>query len=104
MLQTLTGHKNVVYALSFNLPFGDKVGTGSFDTTAKLWNIKDGTCLSTFRGHQGEIVCLSFDPQSLYMATGSMDKTAKVWNLETNQLLMDIDVNHLSKIRITKKK
>jgi len=36
-LQTLTGHKNVVYCLSFNNPFGDKVATGSFDKTAKVY-------------------------------------------------------------------
>jgi WD40 repeat protein len=33
---TLKGHKNVVYALSFNLPYGDKIATGSFDMTAKV--------------------------------------------------------------------
>ena len=92
MLQTLQGHTNVVYSLSFNLPYGDKVGTGSFDKTAKLWSVKDGKCLSTFRGHKSEIVALSFDPLSLYMATGSMDHTAKIWNLETNKLIMDLDV------------
>jgi dynein assembly factor with WDR repeat domains 1 len=32
----LKGHKNVVYAISFNLPYGDKVATGSFDATAKV--------------------------------------------------------------------
>jgi hypothetical protein len=26
----------VVYAISFNLPYGDKVATGSFDSTAKV--------------------------------------------------------------------
>ena len=33
---TLEGHKNVVYSLSFNNPFGDRVATGSFDKTAKV--------------------------------------------------------------------
>jgi dynein assembly factor with WDR repeat domains 1 len=36
MLHKLTGHKNVVYAIAFNVPFGDKVATGSFDSTAKV--------------------------------------------------------------------
>ena len=90
MLQKLKGHKNVVYSISFNLPYADKVGTGSFDQTAKLWNVKDGKCLTTFRGHNGEIVCLAFDPNSSQMVTGSMDKTAILWNLETEQKLFDI--------------
>jgi len=29
-------------------------------------------------GHDTEIVCLSFNPQSTTIATGSMDNTAKV--------------------------
>ena len=32
----LEGHKNVVYAISFNNPFGDKIATGSFDKTCKV--------------------------------------------------------------------
>ena len=35
-MHTLKGHKNAVYALSFNLPYGDKIATGSFDTYAKV--------------------------------------------------------------------
>ena len=36
-LCSLEWHKNVVYSLSFNNPFGDKVATGSFDKTAKVF-------------------------------------------------------------------
>lgn len=34
-LHTLEGHKNVVYAITFNNPFGDKVVTGSFDKASR---------------------------------------------------------------------
>jgi WD40 repeat protein len=34
-LHSLEGHKNVVYAIAFNNPFGDKIVSGSFDRTAK---------------------------------------------------------------------
>ncbi len=33
---TLEGHKNVVYSLAFNIPFGNRIATGSFDKTAKV--------------------------------------------------------------------
>jgi dynein assembly factor with WDR repeat domains 1 len=36
LVNKLVGHKSVVYAISFNLPYGDKVGTASFDATAKV--------------------------------------------------------------------
>ena len=83
MLQKLQGHKNVVYCISFNIPYADKVGTGSFDQTAKIWDVDSGKCIRTLKGHNGEIVCLCFDPTSTQLATGSMDKTAILWNLET---------------------
>ena len=82
---TLEGHKNVVYAIAFNNPYGDKIVTGSFDKTAKLWDANTGKCQHTFRGHATEIVCLSFDPQSKMVATGSMDSTAKLLDVETGK-------------------
>ena len=86
-LLTLEGHKNVVYAIAFNNPFGDKIVTGSFDKTAKLWDAETGECLHTLRGHQTEIVALSFNPQSTMVATGSMDNTAKLWAVDTGEEL-----------------
>lgn len=73
----------MVYALSFNNPFGDRIATGSFDKNAKIWDANTGQCYNTFRGHRGEIVCLNFDPNGFLLCTGSMDGTAKLWDLET---------------------
>ena len=82
-IHTLEGHKNVVYAIAFNNPYGDKIITGSFDKTCKLWDANTGECYYTLRGHASEIVCLGFNPQSTVIATGSMDNTAKLWDVET---------------------
>lgn len=37
-------------------PFSDKIATGSFDKTCKLWSTETGKCYHTFRGHSAEIV------------------------------------------------
>lgn len=34
----------------------DKIATGSFDKTCKLWSVETGKCYHTFRGHTAEIV------------------------------------------------
>lgn len=47
---TLEGHKNVVYAIAFNNPWGDKIVTGSFDKTCKLWDAYTGQLYYTLRG------------------------------------------------------
>eukprot|EP01079_Euglenida_sp_SAG-EU17-18_P012152 gene12152-2217_t len=86
-LQSLEGHRNVVYAIAFNNPYGNRIVTGSFDKTAKLWDAESGECLHTLRGHITEIVCLCFNPQSDRIATGSMDNNAKLWDVETGQEL-----------------
>ena len=73
-MATLEGHKNVVYAIAFNNPFGcvrrpslvpadspttsprpcsDKIVTGSFDKTAKVWDAGTGECLHTYKGGCG---------------------------------------------------
>lgn len=36
--------------------FSDKIATGSFDKTCKLWSTETGQCYHTFRGHSAEIV------------------------------------------------
>ncbi len=82
-LCSLDGHKNVVYAVAFNNPFGDKVAAGSFDKTCKLWDTDTGRLFFTLIGHTGEIVYVTFNPQSTMLATGSMDHTARLWDVRT---------------------
>ncbi|ELK17137.1 WD repeat-containing protein 69 [Pteropus alecto] len=92
-LHTLEGHRNVVYAIAFNNPYGDKIATGSFDKTCKLWSVETGKCYHTFRGHTAEIVCLSFNPQSTVVATGSMDTTAKLWDIQNGEEVFTLTVH-----------
>ncbi|XP_059361965.1 dynein assembly factor with WDR repeat domains 1 isoform X1 [Carassius carassius] len=92
-LHTLEGHRNVVYAIAFNNPYGDKVATGSFDKTCKLWSAETGKCFYTFRGHTAEIVCLAFNPQSTLVATGSMDTLAKLWDVESGKEMSTLALN-----------
>ena len=57
-LHTLEGHKNVVYAIAFNNPFGDKIVTGSFDKTCKLWDANTGALHYTLRGQSAHTLSL----------------------------------------------
>lgn len=41
------------------LKFRDKIATGSFDKTCKLWCADTGKCFHTFRGHMAEIVSMT---------------------------------------------
>lgn len=57
-LLDLAEHKNVVYTMAFNKPFGNKIVTGSFDKVAKIWDSENGVKLHDLVGHKMEIVCL----------------------------------------------
>jgi WD40 repeat protein len=53
---TLSGHRDAVTCLSRD---GEKVISGSLDRTIKMWDAKNGDCLSTLdwmsaEGHTGE--------------------------------------------------
>lgn len=64
----------------------DRIVTGSFDKTAKVWNATTGACLQTFYGHTAEVVAAEFNPSNVRMlATASMDHTARVFHVETGQ-------------------
>eukprot|EP00898_Chlorokybus_atmophyticus_P007931 jgi/Chlat1/8139/Chrsp75S00607 len=105
-LACLEGHRNVVYCVAFNNPYGDLVATGSFDRTARVWSVgegsgneggggagKDATSLSSpqqqpslcaLRGHSAELVCIAWAPVGgNILATGSMDATARLWDVST---------------------
>ena len=42
--------------ISIFLLLRDKIATGSFDTTLKLWSSETGKCYSTMTGHSAEVV------------------------------------------------
>ncbi|KAJ3483492.1 hypothetical protein NLI96_g6274 [Meripilus lineatus] len=54
----ITGHTDSVYCLEFD---STRIITGSRDRTIKVWSLKTGRCLATFKGHSGSVLCLKFD-------------------------------------------
>ncbi|MGD1905857.1 MAG: WD40 repeat domain-containing protein [Leptolyngbyaceae cyanobacterium] len=47
-LKTLEGHSNSVTSFALS-PDNQFLVSGSYDETAKLWNVETGECLKTFR-------------------------------------------------------
>ncbi|EPY82329.1 hypothetical protein CB1_000661002 [Camelus ferus] len=93
-LHTLEGHRNVVYAIAFNNPYGkvctlighcaeissalfnwdcSLILTGSMDKTCMLWDATNGRCVATLTGHDDEILDSCFDYTGKLIATASAD-------------------------------
>ncbi|KAF2752604.1 putative sulfur metabolite repression control protein SconB [Pseudovirgaria hyperparasitica] len=79
-LRVLKGHTKGVMCLQF---VNNILATGSYDNTAKIWDLANGQELRTLTGHTSGIRCLQFDESRLF--TGSTDTTLKVWNWRTGE-------------------
>ena len=79
--KTLAGHNNKISSVAIA---GDKIVTGSWDNTAKIWDINTGQLLHTLVGHNSRIrlVVIAGDK----VVTGSDDNTAKIWDIKTGKL------------------
>jgi WD40 repeat protein len=74
-----TGHRNGVNQAVFS-PDGTRVATGSFDSSARIWDARTGQPLSPTLQHQGHLTAVVFSPDGRLLATSSIDATARVWN------------------------
>lgn len=52
--------------------------TGSYDRTARVWNLETGAQIHCLEGHASAIRSLQFDEVKL--VTGSMDRSIRIWN------------------------
>lgn len=88
-VRTLKGHADGVMCLQFsetlqltNFPV---LITGSYDRTARVWNLDTGEQINILRGHTLAIRALQFDEAKLI--TGSMDHTLRVWEWRTGRCI-----------------
>lgn len=92
-VRTLRGHTNGIMCLQFSetlphLPFPVLI-TGSYDRTARVWNLETGEEIRCLRGHTRALRALQFDEVKL--VTGSMDHTLRVWNWRTGECIRTLE-------------
>ena len=77
----LEGHTDSVLSARFSRD-GERLLTGSYDNTARLWNLRDGTS-KAFRGHDWWVWSAEFSGDEKRVVTASQDGTAMVWDVAT---------------------
>ena len=81
---TLTGHSQQVFSVAIT-PDGQKVISGSWDDTIKLWRLSTGQEIRTLTGHTNDIRTVVISPDGQIIASASDDCTIKLWQLSTGQ-------------------
>ena len=79
---TLKGHSHFVSSVSFS-PDGNRIVSGSFDRTVKVWDAQTGQETRTLKGHSGVVSSVSFSPDGKRIVSGSGDQTLKVWDISS---------------------
>lgn len=90
----LKGHDDhVITCLQF---YGDRIISGSDDSTLKVWSVSSGECLLTLTGHTGGVWCSQLEDNII--CSGSTDRTIKVWDVHSGQNLQTL-YGHSSTVR-----
>jgi len=88
-LKTLRGHLDRVTSVAFSLD-GQRIVTGSYDRTAKVWEAASGRELVTLKGHSDAVWSIAISPDGQRIVTGSVDQTARVWEASNGRELLSI--------------
>ena len=81
-----TGHSSMLGSVAFSAD-GRRVLTGSWDKTARLWDVESGELIRVFGGHADTVASAVFSPDGRRVLTGSWDKTARLWEAESGREL-----------------
>lgn len=91
-MRVLQEHTDGIMCLNFSDSVshgGSILITGSYDRTARVWDLSTGKQLRVLTGHARGVRCLQFDDVKLI--TGSMDRTLKIWNWRTGELMRTLE-------------
>jgi guanine nucleotide-binding protein subunit beta-2-like 1 protein len=80
-IRRLEGHSDFVsdIALSNNAEFAV---TASWDRSLRLWNLKNGDCVTKFLGHTKDVLSVAFSPDNRQIVSGARDCKLKMWNVK----------------------
>ncbi|KAI9345668.1 hypothetical protein BDR26DRAFT_142639 [Obelidium mucronatum] len=87
-MHVLTGHSNSVRAIAGH---GRVLVSGSYDHTVRVWDLINGDCVYTFRGHREKVYSVGYSHELSRAVSGSLDATVKVWCIQTGVLLHNLE-------------
>jgi periodic tryptophan protein 1 len=78
-------HTGAIMALSWNTAAKNILGSGSADTTVKIWDLNTAQCISSLSHHSKEVQSVEWHPkEATIMVSGSFDKTVQLLDVRAN--------------------
>ena len=81
---TLEGHTEAVLSVAFS-PDGQKLASGSGDSTVRMWDLHTECPQYTCIGHRGWVLYVAFAPDGKTLASAGMDNTIIIWDADTGK-------------------
>jgi WD40 repeat protein len=66
-------------------PDGQKLATGLWNASVKIWEINKAELLWDLKGHTESVHSLAITPDGKTVISGSWDKTIRCWNIDTGE-------------------
>ncbi len=82
LLYVLRGHTGSVRAVTGS---ANILISASYDTTARVWDLRTGECKFVLSGHADRIYSCVYDVERNQCYTGSVDNTIRIWDLNTGK-------------------
>jgi WD40 repeat protein/serine/threonine protein kinase len=79
ILFNFIGHTGEVSCLAWH-PNAKFLVSGSFDHTARVWNLSTNKLIFTYSKHTDQIWAVAWSPNDKLIATGGRDRTVQVWD------------------------
>ena len=83
-IYALKGHEGLVSSVAFR-PDGERIASGSHDTTILIWDAATREAIHALRGHTSVVSSVAFSRDGKRVVSGSFDKTIRVWQADTGE-------------------
>ncbi|KAL9885279.1 notchless protein homolog 1 isoform 2-T2 [Glossina fuscipes fuscipes] len=81
---SMPGHAEAVISIGFS-PNGERLASGSGDTTVRLWDLNTETPHHTCVGHRQWVMCVAWSPDGHKLASACKAGTIMIWDPETGK-------------------
>ncbi|MBI4750202.1 MAG: TIR domain-containing protein [Acidobacteria bacterium] len=90
LVQVLEGHQDWVSSVAFG-GGGERVASGSYDGTVRVWNVERGEVVQVLEGHQDWVSSVAFVVDGKRVVSGSNNGTVWVWDVERGKVMQVLE-------------